>query len=111
MNEELAILGGALDAAVDVLAPGGRCVAIAYHSGEDRIVKERFGVATTGGCTCPPRFPCICGATPVAQLVLRGARRPDRAEVAANPRAGSARMRAIERLVIAPAGLADGTTP
>ena len=109
VNDELSVLSDALDAAIALLVPGGRCLAIAYHSGEDRIVKARFTGATTGGCTCPPRFPCICGATPVAHLVFRGARRPDRSEVAANPRAETARLRAVERLDVAAAGRAEGT--
>ena len=61
VNAELDILPGAIDQAIDLLAPGGRCVVLAYHSGEDRIVKERFRNAATGGCTCPsPR----CGSAP-----------------------------------------------
>ena len=47
---------------IDVLVPEGRCVVLAYHSGEDRIVKQRFTHAATGGCTCPPGLPCVCGA-------------------------------------------------
>src|SRR5690606_2086776 len=49
VNDELAILPGALDEAIDRLVPGGRCVVLAYHSGEDRIVKARFRHAATGG--------------------------------------------------------------
>lgn len=98
VNDELAVLGPALDAAIGLLAPGGRCVALAYHSGEDRIVKERFGQAASGGCTCPPALPCVCGAVPVVRLLTRGARKPAADEVAANPRAESARLRACERL-------------
>ena len=98
VNDELAILPDTLDTAVDLLAPGGRCVVLSYHSGEDRIVKDRFRVAATGGCTCPPRLPCVCGAQPRVRLLTRGARTPSAAEVAANPRAGSARLRAVERL-------------
>ncbi len=98
VNKELDVLGPALDQALDGLAPGGRCVVLAYHSGEDRIVKERFRTASTGGCTCPPRLPCVCGASPKFGLVMRGARRPTSIEVARNHRAESARLRAIERL-------------
>ncbi|MEO7442576.1 MAG: 16S rRNA (cytosine(1402)-N(4))-methyltransferase RsmH, partial [Acidimicrobiales bacterium] len=54
VNDELDVLAPALDAALDLLSPGGRCVVLAYHSGEDRIVKERFLHAATGGCACPP---------------------------------------------------------
>jgi 16S rRNA (cytosine1402-N4)-methyltransferase len=98
VNAELEVLGRALDAAVDLLVPGGRCIVLSYHSGEDRLVKDRFAAAVTGGCTCPPRLPCVCGARPLGRLVGRGARRPSAAEVEANPRAGSARLRALERV-------------
>ena len=101
VNAELEVLPGALDAAVDLLAPGGRCVVLAYHSGEDRIVKERFREAATGGCTCPAGLPCTCGAQPRVRLLKRGAWKPSADEVAANPRAGSARLRAVEKLAAA----------
>lgn len=101
VNDELAMLPGAIDAAIGLLAPGARCVVLAYHSGEDRIVKERFRLAETGGCTCPPALPCVCGAVPTGKLVHRGGRTPSAAEVAANPRAESARLRAIEKLATA----------
>jgi 16S rRNA (cytosine1402-N4)-methyltransferase len=97
VNEELDLLPGALDQAIDALAPSGRCAVLAYHSGEDRIVKERFTEAVTGGCTCPPRLPCACGATPLVRWVHRG-KRPSKAEIDRNPRASSARLRAVERL-------------
>jgi 16S rRNA (cytosine1402-N4)-methyltransferase len=98
VNDELAVLPGALDAAVDRLAPGGRAVVLSYHSGEDRLVKEHFRTAATGGCICPPGLPCVCGATPTVRLLTRGARMPSAAEVAANRRSESARLRAVERL-------------
>lgn len=98
VNAELEVLGPALDTAIELLAPGGRCVVLAYHSGEDRLVKARLAPAATGGCTCPPGLPCVCGAKPLVRLLSRGARRPGAAEVAANPRAASARLRAAERL-------------
>ncbi len=98
VNDELEVLARALPAAIGMLAPGGRCVAIAYHSGEDRLVKAAFTEAVTGGCVCPPGLPCTCGATPLGRLVFRGARRPSPAEVARNHRAESARLRAFERL-------------
>ena len=98
VNRELDILPGALDQAIDLLAPGGRCAVLAYHSGEDRIVKERFRNAATGGCTCPPGLPCGCGASPVVRLLKRGAWKPTAEEIAANPRAESARLRAVEKL-------------
>ncbi len=98
VNEELSILADSLDRAISLLLPGGRCVAMSYHSGEDRIVKDRFRVAATGGCTCPPKLPCVCGAEPTVRLLKRGAERPDSVEITANPRAESVRVRAVERL-------------
>ena len=98
VNEELHVLPTALDQALGRLAPGGRCVVISYHSGEDRIVKDRFRDAATGGCVCPPGMPCVCGARPTVRLLTRGARRPSQAEIESNRRAESARLRAVESL-------------
>jgi 16S rRNA (cytosine1402-N4)-methyltransferase len=98
VNQELEILPAALDTAIERLVPGGRCVVLAYHSGEDRIVKDRFRFAATGGCSCPPGLPCACGAAPTARLLFRGARRPSSQEIADNRRAESARLRAVERI-------------
>ena len=98
VNDELDVVARALPDALFLLAPGGRCVAIAYHSGEDRLVKAAFARAVTGGCVCPPGLPCTCGAVPLGRLVFRGARRPTPAEVARNHRAESARLRAFERV-------------
>jgi 16S rRNA (cytosine1402-N4)-methyltransferase len=98
VNGELHLLPGALDQAIDVLMPGGRCAVLAYHSGEDRLVKQRFVHAATGGCTCPPGLPCACGAVPSVRLLGRRARRPSVAEVARNRRSESARLRACEKL-------------
>ncbi len=97
VNTELAILGDAVDDAVALLAPEGRAVVLAYHSGEDRIVKARFTLAASGGCTCPPRLPCVCGARPSVRHLRRGTR-PSPAEIAANRRSESARLRAVEKL-------------
>jgi 16S rRNA (cytosine1402-N4)-methyltransferase len=102
VNSELDVLGPALDQAIEVLVPGGRCAVLAYHSGEDRIVKERFREAETGGCVCPPGLPCVCGAEPLVRLIRRGARKPSAAEVESNSRAESARMRAVEKLELEP---------
>lgn len=98
VNQELEVLGPALDAALGLLAPGGRLVVISYHSGEDRIVKERLRRADDGGCTCPPGLPCACGAVPEARLLKRGGWTPSAEEIARNPRAASARLRAVEKL-------------
>ena len=100
VNGELVTLGDTIDRALDLLAPGGRCAVLAYHSGEDRIVKDRFSEAETGGCVCPPQLPCVCGAVPTARLVWRGAHRPGSAELAANPRSESARLRVAEKLEV-----------
>ena len=104
VNDELAELAAALPAALDLLAIGGRCVVISYHSGEDRLVKDTFAAATSGGCTCPPDLPCRCGASLEYQLVFRGATKASAAEVARNPRASSARLRAVERIPARPLG-------
>ncbi len=96
VNDELAILPGAIDDAIASLATGGRCVVLAYHSGEDRIVKQRFNEAVTGGCTCPPHLPCVCGAEAKVKLVFRGAKKATPAELERNRRAESARLRACE---------------
>ena len=98
VNEELEELASALEAALDLVAPGGRLVVISYHSGEDRLVKSTFARAASGGCTCPPGLPCVCGARPEHVLAFRGARRANPAELAANHRAESARLRALIRL-------------
>jgi len=97
VNDELDALRTALTDAIDAVAPGGRIAVLSYHSGEDRIVKEILRTAETGGCTCPPGLPCVCGAVPLVSLVRRGGRTPSAAELAANPRAESARLRVAER--------------
>ncbi len=98
VNEELEQLAAVLDPACRLLAVGGRCVVIAYHSGEDRLVKAAFAGVASGGCTCPPGLPCVCGASPEHRLVFRGSRKPGPAELSDNPRAESARLRAVERV-------------
>jgi 16S rRNA (cytosine1402-N4)-methyltransferase len=98
VNEELDQLDRALADALRLLKPGGRCVVISYHSGEDRLVKAAFHEAATGGCTCPPGLPCVCGAVVDYRLVHRGSRRPSPAEVEQNRRSEAARLRVIERI-------------
>ena len=98
VNGELDALEMALSAAVGLLRPGGRLVVLAYHSLEDRLVK-RFVAAERRGCTCPPSFPvCVCGRAPRLHPVGHQPTVPSEAEVAANPRARSARLRTAERL-------------
>jgi 16S rRNA (cytosine1402-N4)-methyltransferase len=98
VNAELDALAEALTAAVDLLRPGGRLVVLSYHSLEDRIVK-RFFQAERRGCVCPPNLPvCVCGRSPRLRLVTRPSLTASAAEIATNPRARSARLRAAERL-------------
>jgi 16S rRNA (cytosine1402-N4)-methyltransferase len=94
VNDELGSLEAALPAALEMLRPGGRLAVISFHSLEDRIVK-RFLRAQERGCTCPPDFPvCVCGHEPVLRALSRRPIRPSAQEVALNPRAASARLRA-----------------
>jgi 16S rRNA (cytosine1402-N4)-methyltransferase len=97
VNGELSTLAAALPAALDALAVRGRIVVLAYHSLEDRLVKQ--ALAAGAHDTTPPDLPVqLPGHGPVLRLLTRGAERPDDQEVTANPRAGSARLRAAERL-------------
>jgi 16S rRNA (cytosine1402-N4)-methyltransferase len=99
VNGELEHLEAGLDAAFSVLAPGGRLAVLSYHSLEDRIVKERF-LTWTSRPPVPHGLPVtgIPGEPPPARLVTRGAARPTAEEIAANPRAESARFRVLERV-------------
>jgi len=98
VNEELEALQAGLSAALDLLRPGGRLVVLSYHSLEDRIVK-RFIATERRGCVCPPELPvCVCGKNPRLRMVTRPSLTPSATEIAANPRARSARLRAAERL-------------
>ena len=95
INDELGGLRRALEAAERLLVPGGRLVAITFHSGEDRVVK-RFISDREGRCVCPPELPvCVCGARP---LFRRGVvQRPSEDEIEENPRSASARLRTATR--------------
>lgn len=98
VNAELEALEAVLPAALARLAPDGRMVVISYHSLEDRLVKRAFADAARG-CVCPPGLPvCACGQTPRVVHLVRRPARPDDAEIAANPRARAARLRAVRRL-------------
>jgi 16S rRNA (cytosine1402-N4)-methyltransferase len=102
VNGELEVLPGALDTAIRALTPGGRIAVLSYHSGEDRIVKDRLRHAVTGGCTCPPELPCVCDAVQTVRLVRGVPRTPAAAEQEDNRRAASARLRVAERIADTP---------
>lgn len=94
VNDELTGLDGALPMLRDRLAPGGTMVVIAYHSGEDRLVKNAFR-EWSAACICPPRQPvCTCRGRPLGTTLTRRAVAASEDEVARNPRARSARLRA-----------------
>ena len=98
VNDELQALEEGLSAAIEALAPGGRIVALAYHSLEDRIVKHRLREEARS-CVCPPRMPvCCCEHVARLRVITRRVLRSDDTEIRANPRARSARLRAAERL-------------
>ncbi len=98
VNDELGSLEAALPAAVETLKPGGRLAVISFHSLEDRIVKQ-FLQREQRGCVCPPEAPqCVCGREPRVRIITRHPLAPSEAEVSANPRARSAKLRVAERL-------------
>jgi 16S rRNA (cytosine1402-N4)-methyltransferase len=98
VNDELQSLADGLPSAFELLRPGGRMAVISFHSLEDRIVK-RFLRAKEHGCICPPDFPiCNCGREAEMRLLGRKAIRPGPRELALNPRAASARLRAAVKL-------------
>jgi 16S rRNA (cytosine1402-N4)-methyltransferase len=100
VNDELAQLDAALPDAWALLRQNGRFAGITFHSLEDRRVK-RFLAARAQGCICPPDLPvCACGHEPEAELLTRRSVAPTPGEVAANPRARSARMRAARKLEV-----------
>ncbi len=93
VNEELTGLAEALPAFRDALEPGGTLAVISYHSGEDRLVKGALR-DWASGCVCPPGLPqCICGRNPLGRAEPRKAMIPDAAELVANPRSRSAKLR------------------
>ncbi len=97
VNDELGALEAGLAASLVLLRPGGRLVVLSYHSLEDRIVK-RFIASEQHGCVCPPEIPvCVCGREPRLRS-LGKSRTPGAAELVANPRSRSARLRGAERL-------------
>jgi len=97
VNGELDVLPEAIDQAVEATVPGGRIAVLSYHSGEDRIVKERFALAA-GACDCPHDLPCVCGAIQTVRIVRGVPKRASETERATNRRAASARLRVVERI-------------
>ncbi|MBQ8624281.1 MAG: 16S rRNA (cytosine(1402)-N(4))-methyltransferase RsmH [Oscillospiraceae bacterium] len=98
VNNELGGLSEALDKAFNALNVGGRLAIITFHSLEDRLVKQRFA-SFCQGCTCPPEFPiCVCGNTPRGKLITRKPIEPSKAELEANNRSHSAKLRIIEKI-------------
>lgn len=108
VNGELEALPDALDKAIEALSGGGRLAVLSYHSGEDRIVKERIRHAETGGCECPPELPCVCGAVQTVRVVRGVPKKPSPDERERNRRAASARFRVAERLRDASIDRANG---
>jgi 16S rRNA (cytosine1402-N4)-methyltransferase len=97
VNDELAVLRRAIPAAIDAIRVGGRVVVESYHSLEDRLVKQAFTAATSSDV--PHDLPFVPeGHEPALRLLTRGAEKADPVETAANPRAASVRLRALERV-------------
>ena len=98
VNDEFGEEEKALADGFERLKPGGRFSVIPFHSAEDRLVKQAFA-GFAQGCTCPPEFPvCVCGAKPRGKLVFRKPQTASAEELNLNPRARSAKLRAIEKL-------------
>jgi 16S rRNA (cytosine1402-N4)-methyltransferase len=97
VNDELEGLERALPAFLEALRPGGILAVIGYHSGEDRVAKQLFQ-EWARSCICPPEQPfCTCRGKPLGALVPRKPIVPDAAELAANPRARSAKLRIFRK--------------
>ena len=109
VNRELDGLATFVAEAVDLLAPEGRLVVITFHSLEDRLIKQALRFQA-GQCQCPPHAPiCQCGAVRRVELLTRKALSPGSEEIALNPRARSARLRACRKLSL-PAPFGQGGT-
>ena len=98
VNDELGSLKKGLQAAIDILASGGRLVVLTYHSLEDGMVKDFYRQAADP-CTCPKQLPfCACGKKPAIKILNRKPVLPDGDEIVQNPRARSAHLRTAEKL-------------
>jgi len=98
VNDELHAVESGLQAAFNALNSGGRMCIISFHSLEDRIVKTMFK-GWAGTCVCPRDLPvCACGCSPQVRIITRKAVQPGRAEIDANTRARSAKLRVAEKL-------------
>jgi 16S rRNA (cytosine1402-N4)-methyltransferase len=98
VNRELEILDSFMSQVTNFLNPMGRLCVLAFHSGEDRIVKRHLKNLEKG-CTCPPGLPqCGCGKTPAVRRLTRRVVRPKKEEIDANPMARSTRLRAAEKI-------------
>ena len=98
VNQELENLKGFLEEGYALLLPGGRMVIVSFHSLEDRLVKNAFR-KWNKSCLCPPKIPfCACGWSQKIRLLASRPLLPSREEIRMNPRARSAKLRAVERL-------------
>ncbi|HBG38713.1 MAG TPA: 16S rRNA (cytosine(1402)-N(4))-methyltransferase, partial [Clostridiaceae bacterium] len=98
VNQEIPILGNAVNDIIDLLNPEGRICVITFHSLEDRIIKNIFK-KRENPCTCPPEFPvCVCGKTPEIQIITKKPITPKEKEIQENPRSRSAKLRIAEKL-------------
>lgn len=98
VNDELGNLTRGLEAAMSVLRPGGRLAVIAFHSLEDRAIKQ-FMARESRDCICPPHLPtCVCGHRAGLRVVSRRPLMAAAAETTRNPRARSARLRVAEKI-------------
>ena len=98
VNQELEGLGAFLEKAPSLIVTGGRLVILSYHSLEDRMVKKAM-VGWEKRCTCPPDLPrCVCGLRPLFRRIQKKGLKPGEEEIAENPRARSATLRAAERI-------------
>jgi 16S rRNA (cytosine1402-N4)-methyltransferase len=98
VNDELGAVEKVMRDAITLLKPGGRLAVITFHSLEDRIVKTAMAEAAKG-CTCPPNFPvCVCGKKPLVKIISRKPITASDAELEANPRSRSAKLRICEKI-------------